>query len=38
MNDIETGMKKTVMWYLDNKWWWEPLYAKYQRKRLGLGK
>ena len=35
---FETGMKKTVMWYLDNKWWWEPLYAKYQRKRLGLGK
>ena len=35
---FETGMKKTVLWYLDNKWWWEPLYAKYQRKRLGLGK
>ncbi|MBQ2592188.1 MAG: dTDP-glucose 4,6-dehydratase [Candidatus Riflebacteria bacterium] len=35
---FETGMRKTVMWYLDNKWWWEPLYAKYQRKRLGLGK
>lgn len=35
---FETGMRKTVMWYLDNKWWWEPLYTKYQRKRLGLGK
>ena len=35
---FETGMRKTVLWYLDNKWWWEPLYAKYQRKRLGLGK
>ncbi len=35
---FETGMRKTVEWYLNNKWWWEPLYAKYQRKRLGLGK
>ena len=35
---FETGMRKTVLWYLDNKWWWEPLYTKYQRKRLGLGK
>ena len=35
---FETGMRKTVQWYLNNKWWWEPLYAKYQRKRLGLGK
>ncbi len=38
LETFETGMKKTVLWYLDNKWWWEPLYAKYQRKRLGLGK
>ncbi len=35
---FETGMRKTVQWYLDNKWWWEPLRAKYQRERLGLGK
>ena len=33
---FETGMRKTVQWYLDNKWWWEPLRAKYQRERLGL--
>ena len=22
---FEEGMKKTVQWYKDNKWWWEPL-------------
>ena len=31
-----TGLRKTVQWYLDNKWWWEPLRDKYQRQRLGL--
>ncbi|MGM0601409.1 MAG: dTDP-glucose 4,6-dehydratase [Candidatus Rifleibacteriota bacterium] len=35
---FETGMKKTVQWYLSNKWWWEPLREKYQRQRLGLKK
>jgi len=22
---FETGLRKTVKWYLENKWWWEPL-------------
>ena len=35
---FETGLKKTVQWYLDNKWWWEPLREKYKRERLGLNK
>ncbi len=35
---FETGLKKTVKWYLDNKWWWEPLREKYNRERLGLNK
>jgi dTDP-glucose 4,6-dehydratase len=35
---FETGLKKTVQWYLNNKWWWEPLREKYQRQRLGLKK
>jgi len=21
----EVGIAETVRWYLDNKWWWEPL-------------
>lgn len=33
---FESGLKKTVQWYLDNRWWWEPLREKYQRQRLGL--
>lgn len=35
---FETGLRKTVQWYLDSKWWWEPLREKYQRERLGLKK
>jgi dTDP-glucose 4,6-dehydratase len=33
---FETGLRKTVQWYLNNKWWWAPLRKKYQRQRLGL--
>lgn len=22
---LREGLRKTVRWYLDNKWWWEPL-------------
>jgi len=36
---FETGMRKTVQWYLDNKEWWEHvLDGSYQGERLGLGK
>jgi len=35
---FETGMRKTVQWYLDNKEWWENvLNGSYQGERLGLG-
>ncbi len=34
---FETGIEKTVRWYLDNEWWWRPLREKvYQGERLGL--
>jgi dTDP-glucose 4,6-dehydratase len=23
--DLRTGLEATVKWYLDNRWWWEPL-------------
>ncbi|WP_262689843.1 dTDP-glucose 4,6-dehydratase [Kordiimonas aestuarii] len=23
--NFETGIKKTIQWYLDNEWWWGPL-------------
>ncbi|MBO6505232.1 MAG: dTDP-glucose 4,6-dehydratase [Kordiimonadaceae bacterium] len=25
--DFESGIKKTIAWYLDNEWWWAPLRA-----------
>ncbi|HEY9211744.1 MAG TPA: GDP-mannose 4,6-dehydratase, partial [Ancylobacter sp.] len=35
---FETGIEKTVRWYLDNNAWWEPLKANYDRQRIGLTK
>jgi dTDP-glucose 4,6-dehydratase len=37
---FEEGLKKTVEWYLENSWWWEPLYFQKAEsgKRLGLAK
>jgi dTDP-glucose 4,6-dehydratase len=34
---FETGLRKTVRWYLDRRDWWEPLRAQYAGARLGLG-
>lgn len=35
---FETGIRKTVEWYLENKLWWERvLDGKYQQNRIGLG-
>lgn len=33
---FETGIARTVRWYLDNAWWWQPLREKYEGERLGL--
>ena len=34
---FETGLEKTVRWYLDNEAWWRPLREKtYSGERLGL--
>lgn len=34
---FDTGIEKTVRWYLDNEWWWQPLRNKvYDGKRLGV--
>ncbi len=36
---FETGLEKTVAWYLDNEAWWRPLRQRvYQGQRLGLVK
>ena len=34
--DFDTGLRRTVRWYLDHRNWWEPLRARYAGERLGL--
>ncbi len=37
LETFETGLRKTVLWYLDNKEWWQPLRKTvYAGDRLGL--
>jgi dTDP-glucose 4,6-dehydratase len=33
---FETGLAKTVQWYVDRSDWWGPLQARYAGERLGL--
>jgi dTDP-glucose 4,6-dehydratase len=33
---FETGLARTVRWYLANDWWWRPLRRQYDGARLGL--
>jgi dTDP-glucose 4,6-dehydratase len=36
--NFETGLAKTIDWYLDNEWWWRPIReARYGGDRLGTG-
>ena len=34
--DFDSGIEKTVAWYLANEWWWGPLRERYDGERLGL--
>jgi dTDP-glucose 4,6-dehydratase len=34
--DFNSGIEKTVRWYLENEWWWRPLRDRYDGQRLGL--
>ena len=36
LESFDTGIEKTVRWYLDNDWWWRPLRERYKGERLGL--
>ncbi len=37
--DFESGIRKTVAWYLENEWWWGPIRSgKYAGERLGIVK
>ncbi|MBI0435229.1 dTDP-glucose 4,6-dehydratase [Roseomonas sp. KE0001] len=34
---FESGIDRTLRWYLDNEWWWRPLReGRYDGQRLGL--
>jgi len=34
--NFDSGIRKTVQWYLDNAWWWRPIREqKYAGERLG---
>ena len=33
---FESGLEKTIRWYLSNRGWWEPLRQSYKGQRLGL--
>jgi len=35
-HDFASGLRATVVWYLENAWWWEPLRKTYDGRRLGL--
>jgi len=35
--DFESGLEKTVRWYVDHRDWCRTVTADYQRQRLGLG-
>ncbi len=33
-----SGLRKTVAWFLDNRWWWQPIWSgRYRGERLGAG-
>ena len=36
--NFETGIRRTVSWYLENDWWWKPIHeGRYSGQRLGKG-
>ncbi|HET7576756.1 MAG TPA: dTDP-glucose 4,6-dehydratase [Sphingomicrobium sp.] len=36
---LESGLEKTVAWYLENEWWWRPVREqKYAGERLGTAR
>ena len=33
---FDEGFEKTILWYLNNEWWWKPIReGKYSGERLG---
>jgi dTDP-glucose 4,6-dehydratase len=37
LENFDSGIRKTVEWYLENAWWWQPLREHvYSGERLGV--
>jgi len=37
LENFDSGIRKTVDWYLENAWWWQPLREHvYSGERLGV--
>jgi dTDP-glucose 4,6-dehydratase len=35
---FDSGLRKTVAWFLENRWWWQPIWSqRYRGERLGSG-
>ncbi|MEI6892129.1 MAG: dTDP-glucose 4,6-dehydratase [Pontiella sp.] len=35
--NFDTGIRRTIQWYLENDWWWRPLReGRYSGERLGM--
>lgn len=34
--NFDSGIEKTVRWYIENEWWWGALRERYEGERLGL--
>jgi dTDP-glucose 4,6-dehydratase len=35
LETFETGLRKTVRWYLENEWWWQPIRETDKGERRG---
>ena len=36
--NFDSGLRKTVSWYLAHRWWWGPIWSqRYRGERLGTG-
>jgi dTDP-glucose 4,6-dehydratase len=36
---FDSGLRKTVAWYIENRWWWEAIWSgRYRGSRLGVAR
>jgi dTDP-glucose 4,6-dehydratase len=34
--DFETGIRRTMTWYMENQWWWTPLKERLAEESKGF--